>query len=63
MLYQMAFPDVEFVVCPINCLGITKENWYKSERGINRVLGELEGADNYVVVPATDLVWVQEAGE
>ena len=22
-----------------------------------------EGADNYVVVPATDLVWVQEAGE
>lgn len=22
-----------------------------------------EGADNYVVVPATDLIWVQEAGE
>ena len=49
MLYQMAFPDVEFRVCPINCSGITKENWYKTERGINRVLGELERCGNQFV--------------
>ncbi len=49
MLYQMAFPDVKFKVCPVNCSGITKENWYKSERGINRVMGELERCGNQFV--------------
>lgn len=41
MLYQMAFPDTELKVCPVHCYNITKENWYKSEQGIDRVLGEL----------------------
>ena len=41
MLYQMAFPEVEFVVCPVVCYNITKENWHKTEQGIDRVLGEL----------------------
>ena len=49
MLYQMAFPEVEFKVCPINCSGITKENWYQSERGINRVMGELSRCGNQFV--------------
>ena len=49
MLYQMAFPEVDFRVCPVNCSNITKENWYKSERGINRVLGELERCGNQFV--------------
>lgn len=46
MLYQLAFPDVEIKVCPIHCFNITKENWYKSEAGINRVLGELARCGN-----------------
>ena len=41
MLYQMAFPDVELKVCPIHCFNITKDNWYKTEQGIDRVMGEL----------------------
>lgn len=41
MLYQLAFPDVSFKVCPVPCYNITKENWYKTEAGIHRVLGEL----------------------
>lgn len=49
MLYQMAFPDVDFKVCPVNCSNITKKNWYKSERGINRVMGELERCGNQFV--------------
>ena len=49
MLYQMAFPEVTFKVCPVNCSNITKENWYKSERGINRVMGELERCGNQFV--------------
>lgn len=46
MLYQMAFPDVKFKVCPVHCFNITKENWYKSEAGIDRVLGELARCGN-----------------
>lgn len=41
MLYQMAFPNVDIKVCPVHCYNITKDNWYKSEKGIDRVLGEL----------------------
>ncbi len=49
MLYQMAFPDTTFFVCPVVCMGITKDNWYKSEQGINRVLGELARCGNQFV--------------
>jgi len=49
MLYQMAFPDVEIKVCPVSCYNITKENWYKSESGIDRVLGELFRCGNQFV--------------
>lgn len=49
MLYQMAFPDTTFYVCPVVCMGITKDNWYKSEQGIDRVLGELTRCGNQFV--------------
>lgn len=54
MLYQMAFPEVTFKVCPVNCSNITKENWYKSERGINRVMGELARCGNQFVGDVKD---------
>lgn len=46
MLYQLAFPEVEFRVCPVVCYGITKENWFKTEQGIDRVFGELARCGN-----------------
>lgn len=49
MLYQMAFPNVDIKVCPVHCLNITKDNWYKSETGIDRVLGELSRCGNQFV--------------
>lgn len=49
MLYQMAFPNVDIKVCPVHCYNITKDNWYKSEAGINRVLGELARCGNQFV--------------
>lgn len=49
MLYQMAFPDTTFCVCPVVCMGITRDNWYKSEQGIDRVLGELARCGNQFV--------------
>lgn len=39
MLYQMAFPNADIKVCPVSCYNITKNNWYKTEQGIDRVLG------------------------
>lgn len=49
MLYQLAFPDVEFIVCPVHCYNITKDNWYETEQGIDRVLGELARCGNQFV--------------
>ena len=49
MLYQMAFPNVSIRVCPVHCYNITKDNWYKSETGIDRVLGELARCGNQFV--------------
>lgn len=49
MLYQMAFPDASFIVCPVHCYNITKENWFATEKGIDRVLGELARCGNQFV--------------
>ncbi len=49
MLYQLAFPDASFKVCPVHCYSITKENWYQSAEGIDRVLGELARCGNQFV--------------
>ncbi|EKQ57296.1 MULTISPECIES: YdcF family protein [unclassified Clostridium] len=41
MFYSYAYPNTEFIVCPVNIEGITKDNWFKTEQGINNVMGEL----------------------
>lgn len=46
MLYQMAFPHANIKVCPVHCYNITRDNWYQSENGIDRVLGELARCGN-----------------
>ncbi len=46
MLYQLAFPDTRFYICPVVCMDITKDNWHKTEQGIDRVLGELARCGN-----------------
>ncbi len=46
MLYSLAFPETKFYVCPVDCMGITSENWYKTGQGIDRVLGELARCGN-----------------
>lgn len=42
LFYQTAFPDVEFYVKTFNGFDISKDNWYLSKYGIQRVLGELK---------------------
>lgn len=41
MFYSFAYPNTEFIVCPVDIEGITKDNWFKTETGINHVMGEL----------------------
>lgn len=50
MCYQLAFPDTKFYIHSVpyyekNVL-ISKHNWFKTETGIKRVLGELERCGN-----------------
>ena len=49
MLYQLAFPEAEISVVPVDCYGITRDNWYTQEYGIDRVLGELARCGNQFV--------------
>ncbi|MDD4495404.1 MAG: ElyC/SanA/YdcF family protein, partial [Eubacteriales bacterium] len=46
MMYQLAFPEAELLICPVDCFDITRENWHTFEYGINRVLGELARCGN-----------------
>ena len=48
LFYQMYFPDVEFSVVTFDGFDVSRENWYKSEYGIKRVLGEIERIGNQV---------------
>ncbi|WP_223700011.1 YdcF family protein [Sutcliffiella deserti] len=49
LCYQAAFPqDCEFLVSPcVDRFGITKENWYLSEVGINRIMNEVKKIGTY----------------
>lgn len=42
MSFQSAFPNVTFFVVTVDAFDITKDNWYKTEYGVMRVLGELK---------------------
>ena len=47
MTYSHLFPDTEFYVVPSNTQNITADNWFKTERGIQVVLGELKKCGEY----------------
>ena len=42
MYYQTLYPEAELLVCPAGGAAVTRENWTKSEVGVDAVLGELE---------------------
>ena len=42
MFFQSAFPNVNFCVVTVDAYDMTKDNWYKTEYGVKRVLGELK---------------------
>lgn len=42
MYYETLFPEARMIVCPAREDAVTRENWMRSEEGIDAVLGELE---------------------
>lgn len=41
MYYKLAFPEAEIIICPSDVQGISKDNWFTIEKGIDKVLGEV----------------------
>ena len=42
MYYEKVYQDAEIMICPVDIDNITKENWYKTNKGIETVLGEFK---------------------
>ena len=42
LYYQAAMPQVRFLVCPAQTPGYTRDDWYQTEKGRARVLGEVQ---------------------
>ena len=42
LYYQAAMPDVRFLVCPVQNPGCARDDWYLTEKGRARVLGEVQ---------------------
>lgn len=49
MLYQFAFPEAEIHVVPCEAYGISRDNWYRQQQGIDRVMGELARCGNQFI--------------
>ncbi|WP_459476554.1 YdcF family protein [Clostridium saccharoperbutylacetonicum] len=41
MFYCWAYPSTEFLISPVDVENVTKDNWFKTENGIDKVMGEL----------------------
>lgn len=41
MYYEFYYPKTKFIICPAETQGINKENWFKTNEGIDKVMGEL----------------------
>ena len=42
LYYSAAMPETRFFVCPAETPGYTRHDWYKSEKGRQRVMGEVQ---------------------
>ena len=58
MYYQFTFPDTEFIVVPAKDTHkglVQKENWYTSQAGVEKVLGELNRIGTQFMPEFTEL--------
>ncbi|MBQ2954202.1 MAG: YdcF family protein [Clostridia bacterium] len=41
LYYQAAMPGVRMIVCPAQTPGVTRQDWFRTEKGRDRVMGEV----------------------
>ncbi len=41
LIYKTFFPKANIYISPVNVYGINRENWYKTKKGVDTVLGEM----------------------
>lgn len=49
MYYQSFYPKTQFIICPTETQGVNREDWFKTNEGIEKVMGELERCVNQFV--------------
>lgn len=49
MYYQSLYPKTQFTICPTETQGVNREDWFKTNEGIEKVMGELERCGNQFV--------------
>ncbi|MCI8821110.1 MAG: YdcF family protein [Lachnospiraceae bacterium] len=42
LYYQVCFPEAEILVCPVVTKGVSRDNWHRTEQGIDLVLTEMK---------------------
>ena len=59
MYFQLVFPEVEFLVCPVVTREISRDNWFLDEKKIGVVMGEVErcGTQFADIFRGKDRVW------
>jgi uncharacterized SAM-binding protein YcdF (DUF218 family) len=63
MYYQFAFPDTELIICPVEWRDATRQNWYRTKRGTERVLGELRRCGDQLTEDVEDYLASLHRGE
>lgn len=58
MYYQLVFPQTRFFVCPVETMGINRNNWHESPEKTDVVLGEVErcGSQFHDIIKGRDKV-------
>lgn len=62
MYYQLNFPETEFLIAPVY-LDVARENWYQTDRGQRKVLGELARLGTQFTLeltPEWEALWRQD---
>ncbi|MBR5344751.1 MAG: YdcF family protein [Clostridia bacterium] len=56
LYYQTAFPDAEWIACPANEPGVNADDWYRTEEGRKRVLGEVRRLGDQINIQLEELI-------
>lgn len=60
LYYQAAFPEAEILVCPAHVAGESREDWFRTPAGRERILGEVSRCGSQVGQVLADLIAREE---